>query len=50
VPPIRLGLVAQPAGLTGVGLGNGKEDYAVLIGKISYVDIFTLFVLQNVRW
>lgn len=32
-------------GRTGVSLGYREEDHSVLLGKVSYVDIFTLLVL-----
>jgi hypothetical protein len=39
------GVVLALVGRTGVGLRNREEDDTVLLGEVSYVDIFTLFIL-----
>ena len=33
---------------TGVSLGNRENDDAFFFGEVDYIDIFTLFILQNV--
>jgi hypothetical protein len=33
---------------TGVSLGNRENDDAFFFGDFGYIDIFTLFILQNV--
>jgi hypothetical protein len=36
-------------GRTGVGLGDRKKDCALFLGEFSYINIFTLFILQGIR-
>ena len=42
-------VVVLTLGRTCVGLGNGEENRALFCGKCGYIDVFTLFVLQDVR-